>query len=29
MDEEARRAFSEAMHLIEHNLNELLEADEA
>lgn len=28
MDEEARRAFSEAMHLIEHNLNELLEADE-
>lgn len=29
MDKEARRAFSEAMHLIEHNLNELLEADEA
>lgn len=29
MDEEARRAFSEAMHLIEHNLNELLEADKA
>lgn len=29
MDEEARRAFSEAMHIIEHNLNELLEADEA
>ena len=29
MDEEARRAFSEAMHLIEHNRNELLEADEA
>lgn len=29
MDEEARRAFSEAMHLIEHNLNELLEANEA
>ena len=29
MDEEARRAFSEAIHLIEHNLNELLEADEA
>lgn len=29
MDEEARRAFSEAMHLIEHNLNELLGADEA
>lgn len=29
MDEEARRAFSETMHLIEHNLNELLEADEA
>lgn len=29
MDEEARRAFSKAMHLIEHNLNELLEADEA
>lgn len=29
MDEEARRAFPEAMHLIEHNLNELLEADEA
>lgn len=29
MDEEARRAFSDAMHLIEHNLNELLEADEA
>ena len=29
MDEEARRAFSGAMHLIEHNLNELLEADEA
>ena len=29
MDEEARRAFSEAMHLIEHNLYELLEADEA
>ena len=29
LDEEARRAFSEAMHLIEHNLNELLEADEA
>ena len=29
MDEEARRAFSEAMHLIEHNLNQLLEADEA
>lgn len=29
MNEEARRAFSEAMHLIEHNLNELLEADEA
>lgn len=29
MDEEARHAFSEAMHLIEHNLNELLEADEA
>ena len=29
MDEEARLAFSEAMHLIEHNLNELLEADEA
>ena len=29
MDEEARCAFSEAMHLIEHNLNELLEADEA
>lgn len=29
MDEEARRVFSEAMHLIEHNLNELLEADEA
>ncbi len=29
MDEESRRAFSEAMHLIEHNLNELLEADEA
>ena len=29
MDKEARRAFSEAMHLIEPNLNELLEADEA
>ena len=29
MDEEALRAFSEAMHLIEHNLNELLEADKA
>lgn len=29
MDEEARRAFSGAMHLIEHNLNELLEADKA
>lgn len=29
MDEEARRAFSEVMHLIEHNLNELLEADKA
>lgn len=29
MDKEARRAFSDAMHLIEHNLNELLEADEA
>ena len=29
MDEEARRAFSEAMYLIEHNLNELLEADKA
>ncbi len=29
IDEEARRAFSEAMHLIEHNLNELLEADKA
>lgn len=29
MDKEARRAFSEAMHRIEHNLNELLEADEA
>lgn len=29
MDEEARRAFSEAMHFIEHNLNELLGADEA
>lgn len=29
MDKEARRAFSEAMHLIEHNLNELLEADKA
>ena len=29
MDEEARRAFSEAMHLIEHNLTELLEADKA
>ena len=29
MDEEARRAFSEAMHLIKHNLNELLEADKA
>ena len=29
MDEEARRAFSEAMHLIEHNLNELLAADKA
>lgn len=29
MDEEARRAFSEAMHLIEHNLNELLKADKA
>ena len=29
MDEEARRAFSEAMHLIEHTLNELLEADKA
>lgn len=29
MDEEAHRAFSEAMHLIEHNLNELLEADKA
>ena len=29
MDEEARRAFSEAMHLNEHNLNELLEADKA
>ena len=29
MDKVARRAFSEAMHRIEHNLNELLEADEA
>ena len=29
MDADARRALSAALHLIEHNLNELLEADEA